>query len=65
MKRWTIRGRILGSFAVVLFMMVLMGIVAYSCLIRIEKETRACKKIQYPVCITAHSSSMLWSRTMR
>jgi len=30
MKNWTIRGRILGSFAVILVLMVVMGVVAYT-----------------------------------
>jgi methyl-accepting chemotaxis protein WspA len=48
MKRWTIRGRILGSFAVVLFMMILIAGVAYFCLTRIDQETASLQKDSIP-----------------
>jgi len=41
MKNWTIRGRILGSFVVILFLMMVMGVVAYVGLEIVDGEALA------------------------
>ena len=48
MKNWTIRQSILGSFAVVLGLMIVMGGVAYTRLLTVEKETISIKTDTLP-----------------
>ena len=48
MKNWTIRQRILGSFAVVLGLMLVMGTVAYTRLLTVEQEGKSIQEDTYP-----------------
>ena len=48
MKTWTIRRRILGSFAAVLALMIVMGAVAYACLARVAQDATALQKDSLP-----------------
>src|SRR5262245_16721694 len=41
MKDWTIRGKVIASFSLILALMVVMVAVAYSRLVRIDQETTA------------------------
>jgi methyl-accepting chemotaxis protein WspA len=48
MKQWTIRGRLLGSFAVILVLMMLMGGIAYTRLATIEKAANGAATTSIP-----------------
>ncbi len=48
MKNWTIRQRILGSFAVVIGLMTIMGSVAYTRLLTVETEIQSIQRDTFP-----------------
>ena len=48
MDNWTIRHRILASFAAVLALMIVMGAVAYACLARVERDATVIQKEALP-----------------
>ncbi len=48
MKNWTIRQSIIGSFAVVLGLMIVMGAVAYTRLLKVEKEGESIQADTFP-----------------
>jgi methyl-accepting chemotaxis protein WspA len=48
MDSWTIRHRILASFAAVLALMIVMGAVAYACLARVERDATVIQKEALP-----------------
>lgn len=48
MANWTIRHRILASFAAVLALMIVMGVVAYACLARVAQDATVIQKEALP-----------------
>src|SRR5258705_290269 len=61
MKNWTIRSRIIGSFGVVLALMIVMAGVAYTRLARIDAETRALRTDSLPGVLNSTAILDLWS----
>ncbi|MDQ0022543.1 methyl-accepting chemotaxis protein WspA [Variovorax paradoxus] len=60
MNTWTIRQRILASFAAVLALMIVMGVVAYACLARVAEDATAIQKDAVPGMAVSGQLNAAW-----
>lgn len=60
MNTWTIRHRILASFAAVLALMIVMGAVAYACLARVEQDATIIEKDALPGLSHSGQLMLIW-----
>jgi len=60
MNTWTIRQRILASFAAVLALMIVMGAVAYACLARVAEDATAIQKDAMPGMAVSGQLNAAW-----
>ncbi|MDP9933095.1 methyl-accepting chemotaxis protein [Variovorax paradoxus] len=60
MNTWTIRQRILASFAAVLALLIVMGVVAYACLARVAEDATAIQKDAVPGMAVSGQLNAAW-----
>ena len=60
MNTWTIRQRILASFAAVLALMIVMGAVAYACLARVADDATVIQKDAVPGMAVSGQLNAAW-----
>jgi methyl-accepting chemotaxis protein WspA len=61
MKSWTIRRRIVWSFGLILALMVIVGVVAYTRLARVDQETQAVQGVSIPGLYYSMAIQDAWS----
>src|SRR5260370_3539443 len=63
MSKWTIRKRILASFGIILTLMVVMAVIAYTRLSAIERNTRTVKTDSLPGLYTSAGVRSAWNES--